>query len=70
MLQYRIWGRGTGNAAEWQALTQGTQGKQTEKIRRSVPAASLSPVFALRVADQNKKDNKIKMWSINGLDGF
>jgi hypothetical protein len=25
MLQCQIWGRGTGNAGEWEALTQGTQ---------------------------------------------
>ena len=31
MLQCQIWGRGTGNAGEWKALTQGTQGKKTEK---------------------------------------
>jgi hypothetical protein len=31
MLQYKIWGRGTGNAGEWEALTQGTQGKKTDK---------------------------------------
>ena len=31
MLQCRIWGRGTRNAGEWEALTQGTQGKKTEK---------------------------------------
>ena len=29
MLQCRIGGRGTGNAGEWEALTQGTQGKKT-----------------------------------------
>jgi len=29
MLQCRIWGRGTGNAGEWEALTQGTQGEKT-----------------------------------------
>jgi hypothetical protein len=27
MLQCRIWGRGTGNTSEWEALTQGTQEK-------------------------------------------
>jgi len=26
----RIWAGGTGNAGEWEALTQGTQGKKTE----------------------------------------
>ena len=31
MLQGRIWGRGTGKAGEWEALTQGTQGKKAEK---------------------------------------
>jgi len=31
MLQGRIWGRGTGKAGEWKALTQGTQGKNTGK---------------------------------------
>jgi len=29
MLQGRIWDRGTGKAGEWEALTQGTQGKKT-----------------------------------------
>ena len=28
MLQCQIWGRGTGNAGEWKALTQGTNGKK------------------------------------------
>ena len=28
MLHCRIGGRGTGNAGEWEALTQGTQGKK------------------------------------------
>ena len=33
MLQCRIWGRGTGNACEWEALTQqGTQGEKTENL--------------------------------------
>jgi hypothetical protein len=50
MLQCRFWGWGTGNAGEWEELTQGTQGKKT-KTCRSIPAASSSPVFALRVAD-------------------
>ena len=27
----RIWDRGVGNDGEWEALTQGTQGKKTEK---------------------------------------
>ena len=31
MLQGRIWGKGTGKAGEWEALTQGTQGKKAEK---------------------------------------
>jgi hypothetical protein len=31
MLQCRVWGRGTGNAGEWKALTQGTKGGKTEK---------------------------------------
>ena len=49
MLQGRIWGRGTGKAGKWEALTQGTQGEK-RKIYRSIPAASFSPVSALRVA--------------------
>ena len=28
MLQCQIWGRGTGNAGEWKALTQGTKWKK------------------------------------------
>ena len=48
MLQCQIWGRGTGNAGEWEALTQGTQ-KKKRKICRSIPAASFSPVFALSI---------------------
>jgi hypothetical protein len=31
MLQCQIWDRGTGKASEWEALTQGTQGKMTER---------------------------------------
>jgi hypothetical protein len=31
MLQCQIWGRGTGNAGEWEALTQETGGKKTGK---------------------------------------
>jgi hypothetical protein len=49
MLQGRIWGRGTGKAGEWEVLTQGTQGEKAEKAF-SIPAASSSPVFALRFA--------------------
>jgi hypothetical protein len=30
MLHCQIRGRGTGNAGEWKALTQGTQGKKAE----------------------------------------
>jgi hypothetical protein len=32
MLQCRIWGRGTGNAGEWEALTHRTQGKTTKSV--------------------------------------
>ena len=49
MLQCRIWGRGTGNAGESEALTQGTQGKE-RKVCSSIPASSFSLVFALRAA--------------------
>ena len=28
-MQGRIWGRGSGKAGEWEALTQGTQGEKT-----------------------------------------
>jgi hypothetical protein len=59
MLQCQIWGRGTGNAGEWKALTQGTQGKRG-KICRSIPAASFGPVFALRVAAKLYDFDKIK----------
>jgi len=31
MLQCPIWGRGTGNACEWESLTQGIQGEGTEQ---------------------------------------
>ena len=31
MLQGRVWGRDTGKAGKWEALTQGTQGKKAEK---------------------------------------
>ena len=31
MLHGRIWGRGTEKVGEWEALTQGTQGKKAEK---------------------------------------
>ena len=36
MLQCQIWGRETGNAGKWEALTQGTPRKK--KICRSIPA--------------------------------
>ena len=49
MLQCRIWGRGTGIAGEWEALTQGTQGEK-KKICHSTPAAGFSPVFVTRFA--------------------
>ena len=49
MLQCRIWGRGTGNAGEWKALTQGTQGKK-RRLCRSIPASIFLPVFPLSVA--------------------
>jgi len=49
MLQRRIWIRGTGNAGEWEALTQKTQTKK-KKTCHSIPAMSFSSVFALRVA--------------------
>ena len=32
MLQGRIWDMGTGNAGEWEALTQGTQGKKQKNL--------------------------------------
>jgi len=32
MLQGRIWGRGTRKAGEWEALTQGTQGKERKSV--------------------------------------
>ena len=32
MLQCRIWGRGTGSAGAWEALTQGAQGKKMEAL--------------------------------------
>ena len=64
MLQGLIWVRGTGKAGEWEALTQGTQGKKTN-FCHSKPAASISPVF-----DQNKEYNKIEMGPIGGLVEF
>ena len=69
MLQCRIRGRGTGKAGEWEALTQGTQGKR-RKICCSLPTASFSPVFALRVAAKLYDFTKIKMGSIGGLADF
>ena len=71
MLQFQIWGRGTGNAGEWKALTQGTQGKKTKNCR-SIPAASSSPVFALSVAATNMTPTKFKWgqsvaWLISGI---
>jgi hypothetical protein len=53
MLHCQIWGRGTGNAGEWEALTQGTGGKD-RKISHSKPAASFSQVFVTRVAGFNR----------------
>jgi len=41
MLQCRLWGRGTGIAGEWEALTQGTMG---EKI--TIVAPNLQQVSA------------------------
>jgi len=38
------WGRGTGNACEWEALTQGTQGEKTE-ICCFMPVVSFSLVL-------------------------
>jgi len=64
MLQCRIWGRGTGNADEWKALTQGTHG-ETITTCRSIPAAFFSPVFVLRVAGLNSE-----IEPIYGLGGF
>ena len=49
MLQCRIRGRGTGNAGEWESLTQGTQGEKT-KTCRSTPASRFSQFFAFRDA--------------------
>jgi hypothetical protein len=47
MLQGQIWGRGTGKAGEWEALTQGTQGEKTKFCR----STSAPTVFAPIVAD-------------------
>ena len=44
MPQCRIWGRGTGNAGKWEALTRETQGKKTKKSC-SIPATSFSLVL-------------------------
>ena len=49
MLHCQIWGRGTGNAGEWESLTQGTQGEKT-KTCRSTPASRFSQFFAFRDA--------------------
>jgi len=32
MLQDRVWGRGTGTAGEWKALTQGARGKKEKSV--------------------------------------
>ena len=54
-----IWGRGTGNGGEWEALTQGTQGIK-RKICRSLSTASFIPVFPLNVEGKLYDFDKIK----------
>ena len=51
MLQCRFWGRGTGNAGEWEALTQWTQGGEfvTPHLLR------VSAQFLLSELQPNKK---------------
>ena len=55
MLQCRIWGRGTGNTCEVEALTQGN----TTKIYRSIPALSFLSVFAFSVRSKLYDFDKI-----------
>ena len=56
MLQCRVWGRDTGNAGEWKALTQGTQGKKTKAYRsilaavRRIQSAESPPSLWLRIS--------------------
>jgi hypothetical protein len=61
MLQCQIWSRGTGSAGEWEALTQGTKGKQT--ILSLYTCFELIPFFALSVAGLNIDiDNINSQW--------
>jgi len=60
LLQCQIWGRGTGNASEWKALTQGTKGKK-RKFCRSISALNFLVVFPLRVVG--------KLWLRQNLNG-
>ena len=45
MLQCQIWGKGTENAGEWKALTQGTKGKK-RKFCRSNTCFEFNPGFS------------------------
>jgi hypothetical protein len=48
MLQGQIWDRVTGKSGEWEALTQGAQGEQTEAVAPYLLRVSVQ--FLLRVA--------------------
>ena len=56
ILLCQIWGRDTGNAGEWKALTQGTQGKKTKAYRsilaavRRIQSAESPPSLWLRIS--------------------
>jgi len=59
MLQGRIWGRGTGKAGEWEALTQGTHGERHDNMSLHT-CCEFPPLFAPRVAEQNIDYIKMK----------
>jgi len=59
MLQCRIWDRGTGNAGEWEALTQGTQGKK-RKICSSYLLRASALFLLSELRGQIQVNNKCK----------
>ena len=63
MLQGRIWDRGTGKAGEWEALTQGTQGKRHKNLSPYL-LRIFPPFLGLELR------SKISMGPIGGLVEF
>jgi hypothetical protein len=50
MLHCQSWSRGTGNAGEWKALTQGAKGGKTEESVGPYLLLSLIPFFPPSIA--------------------